>query len=134
MQQMLWSLYFLIDSLILIDFLQTDSTLRILRPRCNLLDSQGTIADEEIDQKVEFYFNLMLESLEELKAEDDGKCLSLKGNSNDNDMKTRPPSIFNRIWMIKTQLIKNRVEILIKNLYNTNSTKDNWKHKFSLPQ
>ncbi len=72
--------------------MQTDSTLRILRPRCNLLDSQGTIADEEIDQKVEFYFNLMLESLEELKAEDDGKCLSLKGNNDHNDVKTRPPS------------------------------------------
>eukprot|EP00794_Sanderia_malayensis_P012038 gene12038-13280_t len=48
---------------------QIDNRLRILRPKCNLLSSEGKIADEDVDQKVELYFNLMLESLEELKNE-----------------------------------------------------------------
>jgi len=41
--------------------------LRILRPKCNLIDQTGELISEPIDQKVELYFNLMLESTEELK-------------------------------------------------------------------
>ena len=60
---------------------QIDAPLKILRPKCNLIDSKGDVAEEEIDQKVEFYFNMMLESIEELKNDEDAKSknLSLKG-------------------------------------------------------
>ena len=49
----------------------------MLRPKCNLVNSDGGVAEEEIDQKVEFYFNLMLESLEEFKNESNGEDLKL---------------------------------------------------------
>ena len=60
-----------------------DLSLRILQPKCHLVNGKGEVASEEIDQKVEFYFNLMLESIEELKLS--GKAFenkfSLKGKS-----------------------------------------------------
>ena len=63
--------------------LQIDSPLRILRPKCNLVNAQGEVASEEVDQKIEFYFNLMLESIEELKDNEKAseKKLSLKGKT-----------------------------------------------------
>ena len=57
--------------------------LRILRPKCNLIDQTGELISEPIDQKVELYFNLMLESTEELKESEKHivSKLSLKGIS-----------------------------------------------------
>ena len=55
--------------------------LRFLRSECNLISNRGEIVSESIDQKVEFYFNLMLESTEELKENERAleSNLSLKG-------------------------------------------------------
>ena len=57
--------------------------LRILRQKCNLIDQAGELISEPIDQKVELYFNLMLESTEELKETEKtiSNKLSLKGMS-----------------------------------------------------
>ena len=60
-----------------------DLPLRILRQKCNLIDQAGELISEPIDQKVELYFNLMLESTEELKETEKtiSNKLSLKGMS-----------------------------------------------------
>ena len=55
--------------------------LRMLRPKCNLVNTKGEVVSDSIDQKVEFYFNLMLESIDELKDNKNvlNNKLSLKG-------------------------------------------------------
>eukprot|EP00112_Aurelia_sp_Birch-Aquarium-sp1_P011993 Seg2517.4 transcript_id=Seg2517.4/GoldUCD/mRNA.D3Y31 product="Lysine-specific histone demethylase 1B" protein_id=Seg2517.4/GoldUCD/D3Y31 len=59
---------------------QIDAPLKILRPKCNLINSKGDVAEEEIDQKVEFYFNMMLESIEELKNDEEAQSKNLSLN------------------------------------------------------
>ena len=35
--------------------------------RCDLIDDEGCLVDSQLDQDVEFHFNLMLDSLEDWK-------------------------------------------------------------------
>lgn len=48
-------------------FYQAGLALRYLGMRCDLIDDSGSMIDVQIDQEVEFRFNLMLDSLEDWK-------------------------------------------------------------------
>ena len=54
--------------------------MHFLGSKCNLLDENGEVAGEEMDQKVEFYFNLMLEPDEDQRNDEnqDIQQISLK--------------------------------------------------------
>ncbi|XP_065063075.1 lysine-specific histone demethylase 2-like [Rhopilema esculentum] len=49
---------------------QLSKPLRFLGSKCNLIDENGEVAGEEMDQKVEFYFNLMLEPDEDQRNDE----------------------------------------------------------------